>query len=122
MHPTEAASAQVGRHENVVEALGAATRTDGARGLFRGTGALLSREVPFYVFGMMGYAQLKKIFNGACYRSFHAVASTSVVRALGMRHDCLKLCCAGTSSSYSGSVPASFQHLHFRFPLHAERR
>lgn len=55
---------QVGRHDNVVEALGVATRTEGVKGLFRGTTALLSREVPFYVLGMMGYAQLKKVFNG----------------------------------------------------------
>ncbi len=56
---------QVGRHDHVLEALSVATKTDGMRGLFRGTGALLSREVPFYVFGMMGYAQLKRIFDGA---------------------------------------------------------
>jgi hypothetical protein len=37
----------------------------GWRGLFRGTAATLSREVPFYVLGMMGYTQLKRIFNGA---------------------------------------------------------
>ena len=48
----------------MLDALRVATQTEGVRGLFRGTGALLSREVPFYVFGMMGYAQLKKIFDG----------------------------------------------------------
>ena len=48
----------------MLEALSVATKTEGVRGLFRGTGALLSREVPFYVFGMMGYAQLKRIFDG----------------------------------------------------------
>lgn len=34
-------------------------------GLFRGTAALLAREVPFYVLGMIGYQQLKKVANGA---------------------------------------------------------
>ncbi len=55
----------MGRHADVAEAFRvAATGPEGARGLFRGTGALLSREVPFYVFGMVGYQQLKKVFNG----------------------------------------------------------
>ena len=44
------AALQVGRHANVVEAARAATAADGG-GLFRGTAALLSREVPFYMFG-----------------------------------------------------------------------
>ena len=44
---------QVGRHANVVEAARAATAADGG-GLFRGTAALLSREVPFYMFGGPG--------------------------------------------------------------------
>jgi hypothetical protein len=55
---------QVGRHDHVLDALKVATQTEGVRGLFRGTPALLSREVPFYVFGMMGYAQLKRVFDG----------------------------------------------------------
>ncbi|BDA50895.1 probable S-adenosylmethionine mitochondrial carrier protein at C-terminar half [Coccomyxa sp. Obi] len=58
---------QVGRHDHVLEALAVATKTEGVRGLFRGTPALLSREVPFYVFGMMGYAQLKRIFDGSAF-------------------------------------------------------
>ncbi|EIE27152.1 mitochondrial carrier [Coccomyxa subellipsoidea C-169] len=58
---------QVGRHDHVLDALRVATQTEGVRGLFRGTGALLSREVPFYVFGMMGYAQLKRIFDGSAF-------------------------------------------------------
>jgi hypothetical protein len=59
---------QMGRHSNVVEAFRvAATGPEGVRGLFRGTGALLSREVPFYVFGMVGYQQLKKVFNGTLW-------------------------------------------------------
>lgn len=55
---------QVGRHADVLEALRVALRTDGTRGLFRGTIPLLSREVPFYVVGMTGYAYLKNVFNG----------------------------------------------------------
>ena len=55
---------QVGRHANALQALSVARRTDGARGLFRGTIPLLSREVPFYVVGMTGYAYLKKVFDG----------------------------------------------------------
>jgi hypothetical protein len=49
----------------VVAAFSAARRADGAAGLFRGTGALLLREVPFYTFGLMAYTQLKSVFNGA---------------------------------------------------------
>ena len=57
---------QTGRHKNIAEAFSAAVGgPEGVRGLFRGTGALLSREVPFYVFGMVGYQQLKRVFNGA---------------------------------------------------------
>ena len=48
----------------MLEALGVALRTDGTRGLFRGTVPLLSREVPFYVVGMTGYAYLKRVFDG----------------------------------------------------------
>ena len=59
-----AALLQVGRHANVLQALSVARRTDGAKGLFRGTVPLLSREVPFYVVGMTGYAYLKKVFDG----------------------------------------------------------
>ena len=109
----DSATAQVGRHANVVEAGRAATAAGGG-GLFRGTAALLSREVPFYMFGergsglraqgsqcsapgvqellsfgserqpacilgplpdlgtpacagMVGYQQLKKVANGACF-------------------------------------------------------
>ena len=54
----------MGRHANVLQALSVARRTDGAGGLFRGTIPLLSREVPFYVVGMTGYAYLKKVFDG----------------------------------------------------------
>mmetsp|Transcript_5548 Transcript_5548/g.15485 ORF Transcript_5548/g.15485 Transcript_5548/m.15485 type:complete len:641 (+) Transcript_5548:154-2076(+) len=55
---------QVGAHRNVGEALAAATKVQGVRGLFQGTAATLGREVPFYVLGVVGYEQLKKLFNG----------------------------------------------------------
>lgn len=58
---------QVGRYDNVFEAARNATELEGVRGLFRGTTATLAREVPFYVFGMVGYEQLKKIANGGVH-------------------------------------------------------
>ena len=48
----------------MLQALNVALKTDGPRGLFRGTIPLLSREVPFYVVGMTGYAYLKTVANG----------------------------------------------------------
>lgn len=36
-------------------------QAEGWRGLFRGTGATLLREVPLYAFGMSTYQQLKKV-------------------------------------------------------------
>jgi hypothetical protein len=42
-------------------------RLDGAKGFFRGAGALMSREVPFYVFGMVLYEQYKRCINGAYF-------------------------------------------------------
>ena len=79
---TFARLSQVGRHANVLQALSVARKTDGAKGLFRGTVPLLSREVPFYVVGMTGYAYLKKVFDGellpapgvATARSNHSTA------------------------------------------------
>jgi Mitochondrial carrier protein len=62
---------QVGRYDNVVEAAMKATELEGVRGLFRGTTATLAREVPFYVFGMVGYEQLKKIANGTLQQICH---------------------------------------------------
>ena len=52
---------QVGRHHNVIEAVGAARR---GGGVFRGTAATLAREVPFYVLGMVGFEQLKRMAQG----------------------------------------------------------
>ena len=55
---------QTGRHTNLLEALKAATQLEGPRGLFRGTVATLSREVPFYVLGIVFFEQLKKLVKG----------------------------------------------------------
>jgi len=55
---------QIGRHANAREALQVALATDGPMGLYRGTLALISREVPFYMFGMVFYQLLKKTFSG----------------------------------------------------------
>eukprot|EP00951_Prasinocladus_malaysianus_P050254 scaffold678499_cov73-Prasinocladus_malaysianus.AAC.1 len=54
---------QIGAHENTREAFRVAVETSGVRGLFRGTAATLGREVPFYVLGMVGYEQLKKLVS-----------------------------------------------------------
>ncbi|GMH35620.1 hypothetical protein BSKO_03488 [Bryopsis sp. KO-2023] len=58
---------QVGSHDNAQEALATALRVDGPKGLFRGTAATLAREVPFYMFGMMFYQVLKKVFRGEMF-------------------------------------------------------
>lgn len=55
---------QTGRHSNVVQALRVATQREGAKGLFRGTAATLSREVPFYVLGIVFFEQLKRVAKG----------------------------------------------------------
>jgi hypothetical protein len=74
---------QVGRHTSVLEAAMKATEVEGPRGLFRGTTATLAREVPFYVFGMVGYEQLKKVANGASLFSFTAYKRQRRVGKLG---------------------------------------
>ncbi|XP_019441947.1 PREDICTED: mitochondrial substrate carrier family protein C-like isoform X2 [Lupinus angustifolius] len=51
---------QAGLFDNAGEALVATWKQDGLRGFFRGTGATLCREVPFYVAGMGLYAESKK--------------------------------------------------------------
>ncbi|KAI5071304.1 hypothetical protein GOP47_0013555 [Adiantum capillus-veneris] len=48
---------------NVGEAIVGTWRQDGPRGFFRGTGATLCREVPFYVAGMGIYAEAKKVMR-----------------------------------------------------------
>ena len=50
---------QTGQHANAIEAFKAVTK-DGPRGLFAGTAATMSREVPFYVIGMVTYEKLKQ--------------------------------------------------------------
>ncbi|CAA6661807.1 unnamed protein product [Spirodela intermedia] len=52
---------QAGIFDNVGEALVGTFQQDGFRGFFRGTGATLCREVPFYVAGMGLYAEAKKV-------------------------------------------------------------
>lgn len=51
---------QAGIFDNVGEAVLGTLHQDGLRGFFRGTGATLCREVPFYVAGMGLYAESKK--------------------------------------------------------------
>ncbi|KAH9330572.1 hypothetical protein KI387_002680, partial [Taxus chinensis] len=52
---------QVGMFDNVGAAIIGTWKQDGLAGFFRGTGALLFREVPFYVAGMGLYAESKKV-------------------------------------------------------------
>ncbi|KAJ0983918.1 hypothetical protein J5N97_002274 [Dioscorea zingiberensis] len=51
---------QAGLFDNVGEAIIGTLHQDGLKGFFRGTGATLCREVPFYVAGMGLYAEAKK--------------------------------------------------------------
>lgn len=85
----------------MLQALGAALKTDGPRGLFRGTVPLLSREVPFYVVGMTGYAYLKSVFNGE-----HSLRATGTAQLLALS---LAGACA--------AVTARTEVLHF--PVHS---
>lgn len=52
---------QAGIFDNVGEAFVGTWQQDGPKGFFRGTGATLCREVPFYVAGMGLYAESKKL-------------------------------------------------------------
>nr|CAB3488806.1 unnamed protein product [Digitaria exilis] len=52
---------QAGIFNNVGEAIVGTMQQDGPKGFFRGTGATLCREVPFYVAGMCLYAEAKKV-------------------------------------------------------------
>lgn len=54
---------QAGIFDNVGEAIIGTWQQDGLKGFFRGTGATLCREVPFYVAGMGLYAESKKAFQ-----------------------------------------------------------
>ncbi|XP_002529704.2 uncharacterized protein LOC8264240 [Ricinus communis] len=51
---------QAGLFDNVGQAIIGTWQQDGLKGFFRGTGATLCREVPFYVAGMGLYAESKK--------------------------------------------------------------
>nr|CAD1817564.1 unnamed protein product [Ananas comosus var. bracteatus] len=51
---------QAGIFDNVGEAIVGTLRQDGPKGFFRGTGATLCREVPFYVAGLSLYGEAKK--------------------------------------------------------------
>ncbi|KAL2526339.1 mitochondrial substrate carrier family protein [Abeliophyllum distichum] len=51
---------QAGLFDNVGEAIIGTWQQDGLKGFFRGTGATLFREIPFYVAGMGLYAESKK--------------------------------------------------------------
>ncbi|KAL4189271.1 hypothetical protein AMTRI_Chr08g206140 [Amborella trichopoda] len=51
---------QAGIFDNMGEAIIGTLHQDGFKGFFRGTGATLCREVPFYVAGMGLYAEAKK--------------------------------------------------------------
>merc|ERR1719409_423936 len=50
---------QTGQHDNAIEAFKAVTK-NGTKGLFAGTAATLSREIPFYVIGLVTYEKLKQ--------------------------------------------------------------
>ncbi|XP_050210030.1 uncharacterized protein LOC126660516 [Mercurialis annua] len=52
---------QAGLFDNVGQAIIGTWQQDGLKGFFRGTGATLCREVPFYVAGMGLYAESKKL-------------------------------------------------------------
>jgi Ca2+-binding EF-hand superfamily protein len=51
---------QAGQYPGVWTAISTVMKKDGPRGLFRGSTATLSREIPFYVIGMVAYEQFKK--------------------------------------------------------------
>ncbi|KAI5575194.1 hypothetical protein POPTR_010G217900v4 [Populus trichocarpa] len=52
---------QAGLFDNVGQAIVGTWQQDGLNGFFRGTGATLLREVPFYVAGMCLYGESKKV-------------------------------------------------------------
>uniref|UniRef100_A0A804MKX5 EF-hand domain-containing protein n=1 Tax=Zea mays TaxID=4577 RepID=A0A804MKX5_MAIZE len=63
---------QAGIFDNVGEAIVGTMRRDGPKGFFRGTGATLCREVPFYVAGMCLYAEAKKAAQHVLRRDLEA--------------------------------------------------
>lgn len=61
---------QAGLFDNVGEAIVGTWEQDGLKGFFRGTGATLCREVPFYVAGMGLYAESKKVSSSRFFIFF----------------------------------------------------
>jgi hypothetical protein len=57
---------QAGLFDNVGQAIVGTWQQDGLKGFFRGTGATLFREVPFYVAGMCLYGESKKVSRFLC--------------------------------------------------------
>ncbi|KAL6875670.1 hypothetical protein ACP4OV_013183 [Aristida adscensionis] len=69
---------QAGIFNNVGEAIVGTMRQDGPMGFFRGTGATLCREVPFYVAGMTLYAEAKKAAQNAVNRELEPWETVAV--------------------------------------------
>ncbi|KAK3232354.1 hypothetical protein Dsin_004235 [Dipteronia sinensis] len=63
---------QAGIFDNVGEAIVGTWNQDGLKGFFRGTGATLCREVPFYVAGMGLYGESKKMAQHLLGRELEA--------------------------------------------------
>lgn len=57
---------QAGLFDNAGQAIVGTWKQDGLKGFFRGTGATLFREVPFYVAGMCLYGESKKVSRFLC--------------------------------------------------------
>ena len=91
---------QTGQHDNAVEAFKAITK-NGTKGLFAGTAATLSREIPFYVIGLVTYEKLKQAAAAAKRKELTAwetialggmsgaiaAAATTPADVLKARHD-----------------------------------
>ncbi|XP_061339236.1 uncharacterized protein LOC133285935 isoform X2 [Gastrolobium bilobum] len=69
---------QAGLYDNLGEALVGTWRQDGLGGFFRGTGATLCREVPFYVAGTGLYEQSKKAVQQLLGRELEAWETVAV--------------------------------------------
>ncbi|XP_078445123.1 uncharacterized protein LOC144714278 [Wolffia australiana] len=69
---------QAGIFDNVGEAIVGTFQNDGIRGFFRGTGATLCREVPFYVAGMGLYAESKKAVQNVLQRELQPWETVAV--------------------------------------------
>lgn len=69
---------QAGIFDNVGEAIVFTWKHDGLKGFFRGTGATLCREVPFYVAGMGLYAESKKLAQHLLGRELEPLETIAV--------------------------------------------